>query len=214
MNDGQHDGDAPIKRGPGRPPSVSKQPQRLASPDASEIRKDRAMEDRKVTENRELSDAERIAEFESKFMESVLPTLPPIPGMHTFWASTTHNQQTVASLVRLGYRPVKKSDVPGWDLAGTLATGEYAGCIGMNEMIAFMLPLELYQAYMEINHHKRPLSEEEKLKNTIAAHSETARTKGGSVLGVGDGFDQFAQRRETPDFTDPRWRPTNQHGVN
>lgn len=208
MNDGEHTGgDAPIKRGPGRPPKT-------AHGGESEVRKDRAMEDRHVTENRELSDAQRIAEFEAKFMESVLPTLPPIPGMHTFWASTTHNQQTVASLVRLGYKPVKKSDVPGWDLAGTLATGEYAGCIGMNEMIAFMLPLDLYQAYMEINHHKRPLSEEEKLKANLAHMNETARTKGGAVLGVGEGFDQFARRRETPDFTDPRWRPQNDYGVN
>lgn len=199
--------DAPVKRGPRGPEKTAK---RGAS---DQSRTDRATQNRATTERRDLSDAQRIAEFESKFMESVLPTLPVPDGFHPFWASTTHQQQTIASLVRLGYRPMKKSDVPGWDLAGTIGTGEYAGCIGMKEMIAFMLPLELYQAYMEINHHKRPLQEEEKLKANLSAMNETARTKGGAVLGVGDGFDNFGKKRETPDFTDPRWRPENQHGA-
>lgn len=205
-DDGKQGDDAPIKRGPGRP--------RIAQRDDSDSRKDRAMDDRKVTANRELTDKERIAEFRAKFMESVLPNLPAPPGMHPFWASTTHQQQTIASLVRMGYTPIRKSDIPGWDLATGIETGEYAGCIGMKEMIAFMLPEFLYQEYMMINHHERPLEEEDKLKANLAHMNETARTKGGAVLGVGDGFDNFGNRRETPDFTDPRWRPTNQHGVN
>lgn len=210
MNDGEHQGgDAPIKRGPGRPKSA----ERHASHADTEVRKDRAMENREATQNREISDEERIAEFRAKFMESVLPTLPTPPGMHPFWASTTHQQQTIASLIRMGYKPMKKSDIPGWDLATSIDTGEYAGCVGMKEMIAFMLPMVLYQEYMKINHHERPLQEEEKLKANLSSLNETARSKGGAVLGVGDGFDNFGRQRETPDFTDPKWRPRDQYGV-
>lgn len=199
MND-----DETLKRGPGRP-------RKLTEHGESEERKDRAMEDRTVTERRELSDAQRIAEFEAKFMEAVLPTLPPIPGFHTIWLSATHNQDTIAQRIRLGYTMIKPSDLPGWDLAGTLQTGEYAGGVGMKEMIAFKLPDELYQAYMTINHVKRPMQEEEKLKANIAQQNETARSKGGAVLGVGDGFDQMGRYAETPDFLDPNWRPKPQY---
>ena len=45
----------------------------------------------------------------------------------------------------------------------TQKTGEYAGCIAVNEMIAAKLPESLYQRYMKEAHHDAPLREEDKL---------------------------------------------------
>ena len=45
-------------------------------------RRSRAMDDRAVTENRELSDDDRIQMFRDSFYQSALPDLPEIPGYH------------------------------------------------------------------------------------------------------------------------------------
>ena len=62
----------------------------------------------------------------------------------------------------MGYEPIKQSDIPGWGHS-SIQTGEWEGCIGVNEMVAFKLPLNLYEQYMRHNHHDAPLAEEEKL---------------------------------------------------
>jgi len=46
----------------------------------------------------------------------------------------------------MGYEPIKPEDVPGWEYA-TLKTGDWAGFIGVNEMLAFKLPMDLYGKY-------------------------------------------------------------------
>jgi len=75
--------------------------------------------------------------------------------------------------VRLGYEPVKSEDIPGWEHA-TLKGGEWAGCVGVNEMIAFKLPMHLYEAYMREAHHSQPLAEEQKLSAVIDVIREEA----------------------------------------
>ena len=62
----------------------------------------------------------------------------------------------------MGYEPIKTSDIPGWGHT-SMKTGEWEGCIGVNEMVAFKIPLKLYESYMRYNHHEQPLAEEEKL---------------------------------------------------
>ena len=69
--------------------------------------------------------------------------------------------------------PVKEGDVPGWETI-SLKTGEYAGCIGVNEMVAFKLPMNLYEAYMREAHHVQPLAEEQKLTSVIDVIREEA----------------------------------------
>ena len=128
----------------------------------SELRADRRMEDRAVTENRVLSDQERLDEFRQSFYQSALPKLPDIPGYHVCWLTTTNPRDSIPSRVRLGYEPIKAADIPGWEYA-SMKTGEYEGCIGVNEMVAFKLPDHLYQMYMREAHHIQPNFEEEKL---------------------------------------------------
>jgi hypothetical protein len=138
-------------------------------------RQPRSQTDRRQTAAKErvLSDAERLDEFRKSFFQSVLPDLPPIDGYHVCWLTTTNPRDSIPGRIRLGYEPVKAEDVPGWEFA-TLKTGDYAGCIGVNEMIAFKLPMSLYEAYMREAHHNQPLEEEEKLASVMDVIQEQA----------------------------------------
>lgn len=144
----------------------------------SEAKQDRAMEDRAVTESRVLSDSERIDEFRQTFFQSALPDLPDIDGYHVCWLTTENPRDPIHGRIRLGYEPIKAVDIPGWKHA-SLRTGEWEGCIGVNEMVAFKLPLHLYEAYMKEAHHTQPLAEEEALnrarEEAEAAASQMAR---------------------------------------
>ncbi len=140
----------------------------------SKVRKSRSASNRHDANTaRVLSDEERLDEFRKSFFQSVLPDLPPIPGFHVCWLTTTNPRDSIPGRIRLGYEPVKKEDVPGWEMA-TLKTGDWQGCIGVNEMIAFKLPMNLYEAYMREAHHTQPLYEEEKLSSVLDVIREEA----------------------------------------
>jgi hypothetical protein len=158
---------------------------------AGESRSSRAMEDRTKTQNRELSDTERVAMFRQQFFQSALPDLPKLPGWHTCWLTTANPRDSIQTRIRLGYEPIKLEDVPGWEYA-TLKTGDWAGFIGVNEMLAFKLPIDLYEKYMQIAHHEAPMDEEMKLAD--AAKSLEAQAQGSkSRLDVGDGTRDLGQ---------------------
>lgn len=145
----------------------------------------------------ELSDEEFLELFAESFNQSVLPDLPKIPGFHTFWATTNNPRDTIAWRTRMGYSFVKTSDIPGWE-GGAISTGDYAGCIGINEMVAMKIPTRRYQIMMEYVHHRLPLMEEEKVKQAIEAHQESAARVKGKIIdetGMMDSIVQQAQQR-------------------
>lgn len=164
---------------------------------AAEGRDNRAMQDRAVTENRQISDDERVEMFRQQFFQSSLPDLPKIPGWHMCWLTTTNPRDSIQTRIRLGYEPVKPEDVPGWEYA-TLKTGDWAGFIGVNEMLAFKLPMSLYEKYMCEAHHNAPLREEEKLTDVTDMLEAQARSSK-SRLTLGDGTAEIGQERE-PEF--------------
>jgi len=96
--------------------------------------------------------------------------------------------------MRLGYQPIKPEDIPGWEVT-SIKTGEWAGFIGVNEMIAFKLPLELYQRYMQEAHHDAPLREEEKLVSSAEFMAQQARTQGAALI-MGDGNKEMGVDRK------------------
>ena len=181
-------------------PAKRKTDTRLNS-DQSGVRTDRRMEERSVTQDRALSDDERVAEFRQQFFQSALPDLPKIPGYHVCWLTTENPRDPIHSRIRLGYEPIKDSDIPGWEHS-EIKTGEWAGCIGVNEMLAFKLPLPLYEEYMRINHHEAPLSEEEKLSSQIRAMEAEMRqaSKGDVELVLEDGTAALGVAPEPPPF--------------
>jgi hypothetical protein len=156
-------------------------------------RDSRAMADRAVTQDRALSDDERVEMFRQQFFQSALPDLPHIPGWHTCWLTTTNPRDSIPTRIRLGYEPVKPEDIPGWEYA-TIKTGEWQGFIGVNEMLAFKLPISLYERFMLEAHHNAPLREEEKLTDTLDSIEAQASAAKGRLV-KGDGMSEFGQRQ-------------------
>lgn len=163
----------------------------------AESRESRGMADRAVVEDRALSDDERVEMFRQQFFQSALPDLPKIPGWHTCWLTTTNPRDAIQTRLRLGYEPIKPEDIPGWEYA-TLKTGDWVGFIGVNEMLAFKLPMSLYEKFMHEAHHAAPLREEGKLSETTEFLKQQAQAAGASVL-VGDGTSEIGRARQ-PQF--------------
>ena len=161
---------------------------------AGQTRENRAMVDRASSQNRALSDDERVEMFRQQFHQSSLPDLPKLDGWHLCWLTTTNPRDSVQMRIRLGYEPVKPEDVPGWEYA-TLKTGDWSGFIGVNEMLAFKLPISLYEKYMQEAHHDAPLREEEKLTDTQEFLEQQARGSK-TRIDVGDGNREIGVDRE------------------
>jgi hypothetical protein len=149
-------------------------------------RQSREMEDRQVTQNREVTDDDRLEMFRAQLFNDALPDLPNIPGYHMCWLTTTNPRDPIHRRIQLGYEPIKASEVPGMEFA-SIKTGEWAGMIGVNEMIAFKLPETLYQRFMQEAHHDAPLREENKLAETAEIMRQQAEGSG-STLFEGDGL--------------------------
>jgi len=161
---------------------------------SAENRESRAMQDRAVTESRALTEDDRLELFRQQLFQSALPDLPQIPGWHLCWLTTANPRDSIHARLRLGYEPVKPEDIPGWQYA-TVKTGEYAGFIGVNEMLAFKLPQSLYLKFMQEAHHDAPLREEEKLTDTADFLEQQARSNK-SRLDMGEGMSGLAEKRQ------------------
>ena len=183
---GSDDGE-PARRRPGRPSRAFHQ----SVADGRE-RAERGDEERETVEDRELSDDERLVLFRSSLHQTVLPDLPPMPGYHVCWLTTTNPRDSIPNRMRLGYELVRLDSIPGWD-GLSLKTGDYAGCVGINEMVAARIPLSLYNRYMREVHHAMPMSEEEKMKERVDLMKHQAKQAGASVY-EGDGTAEIVQR--------------------
>lgn len=146
---------------------------RLNTRSQSEARPSRSQEERAAIQSR-VSKEDRLTMFREQLFNSALPALPEIPGYHLCWLTTTNPRDSIIMRTRLGYELLKASDFPGFELV-TQKTGDYAGCIAVNEMLAAKLPLDLYEMYMEEAHHNAPNREEEKLRAVIETIQEAAK---------------------------------------
>jgi len=141
----------------------------------------RRTETREVTERRETSEDDRLEMFRNQLFNDALPDLPEIPGYHLCWLTTTNPRDPIHRRTQLGYEPVKPEEVPGMEYA-SVKTGEYAGLIAVNEMLAFKLPLSLYEAFMQEAHHDAPLREEDKLAEVADMMRSDAERAGSKLL--------------------------------
>ncbi len=147
---------------------------------------------RSIIQERILNDPARRSALREQLNSDLLPNLPEIPGFHACWLSTTNKSDTIRHRTRLGYVPIDpETDIPAgekemWrDL--TLTSGEHVGLISVNEMVAYKVPLEIYNEIMTINHHERPLEDEEALIRNQEALAEDLEARG-SRLEAGDGM--------------------------
>lgn len=151
----------------------------------------RATQDRQVTENREVSEDDRLEMFRNQLFNDALPDLPDIPGYHVCWLTTTNPRDPIHRRMQLGYEPVKPEEVPGMEYA-SMKTGDWVGFIGVNEMLAFKLPLSLYEKFMQEAHHNAPLREETKLDEAAQVMRQQAERAGARLI-EGDGMEDMRE---------------------
>lgn len=171
---------------------------RLNSRAQAQNRAGRDEGDRSLSEDRQVMDPTRLEQFRQNFTAEKLPNLPEIPGYHVCWLTTTNNSDPVYRRLRLGYELIKGSEVPGFE-SSQIKGGEYDGCIGVGEMIAAKLPLELYEVYMTEVHHTQPLEEEGKLRSVIEVIEREAQRKKARV-DVEDGSQRLGKTVGRPKF--------------
>lgn len=181
----------PKKRGPGRAP---RQPRDVVSDER--VAAEREANDREFTEDREMTEDERLEFFRDSLNQSVLPDLPKMAGHHVFWATTTNARDSIQWRIRIGYRPIRAEETPGWQ-GVTITSGEYAGVIAVNEMLAMRIPMSLYNKYMREVHHTLPMQEQEKIRQQIRRVSEDAARRGSKVV-EGEGMNELARRVAPP----------------
>lgn len=174
----------------GRPPGTSNRAQARDERIAAE----REHGDRETTEDREIDEDERFELFRDAQFQSVLPDLPKKPGYHVCWLTTSNPRDTIQRRIQMGYRLIRVEEVPGWDGVG-LKTGDYAGVIGINEMVAAEIPERLYLRFMTEVHHTRPLSEEEKIRAMTQGMQERAAAMG-ARLQEAPGQEEVVQRAQ------------------
>jgi hypothetical protein len=170
----------------------------------SKVRRDRSLDGTRAADSRVLDDQERLDEFRKSMHESILPNLPKIKGYHVIWLTTNNPGDTIPSRMRMGYEPIRPAEVPGYETL-KIKSADYGNLIGVNEMVAFKLPLRLYQMYMTENHHNAPLAEEEKLSEAIETMKEqmarrSKRGRRGIRIDVEEGSDEIVTDRPIPRF--------------
>lgn len=137
-----------------------------------------------------------------EFTQEALPNPPKMNGYHFCWLSTTNQYDPIYKRIRMGYEPVKT------DMSEALKefthlrakSGEFEGCITVNEMVLFRIPNEIYQEIMEEFHHKMPLEEEQRIRESALTSD---RDSNGRKLGQieGEGIDQLVSRAPVPTFS-------------
>jgi hypothetical protein len=141
----------------------------------------RALQDRAVTENRQMTDDERLKVLSSGYLQIKLPNLPEIDGYHVCWLSTNNPGDTIAWRLQLGYELLTPAEVPGWQ-HGTCAAEQYTGYVGVNEMLGAKIRLDLWHRIMKHLHHDEPSQIESGIRSQIDAAKGEAEQLGTKIL--------------------------------
>ena len=124
---------------------------------------------------------ERRRSFRDEWTQEALPKLPPIPGYHLCWLSTTNQWDPIERRMRMGYTPVKPEEAMDFEHL-TMKSGQWEGFIGINEMLLFKLPAAIYQEVMAEFHHEQPLDEEANIRVRSENIAEDLRDSDGTSL--------------------------------
>ena len=99
----------------------------------------------------------------NEFQQTVLPSIPDIPGYHLCWLATNSQYDPIHRRFTLGYTPVRADEMPGYDMY-KVKDGDQSGHIMCNEMLLCKMPMDVYQDIMLEHHHYQPMDEAEKIK--------------------------------------------------
>lgn len=145
---------------------------------------------------------ERRRSFRDEWTQEALPRIPPIPGWHLCWLSSTNQWDPIERRMRMGYQPVKPEELPTVEHL-TLKSGQWTGLIGINEMVLFKIPMALYQEIMKEFHHEQPLEEERAIREkSLTLSEELMDSEGKSLVELEPDMQQLGRRpRRNPTFT-------------
>jgi hypothetical protein len=176
---------------------------RLKKSDGAESRAGRESADisRTQSDGTAFSAEERRRMIRSEWKQEILPSPPAIPGYHLCWLSTNSKVDPIHNRIRLGYEPVKASEVYGMDKF-TMKDGEFAGFVSCNEMVLFKIPEDIYQMIMTEFHHNMPLEYEQGIRERIDEQNAQEDSNGRKLGQIeGDGFDELGRSRRAPVFS-------------
>lgn len=159
-----------------------------------ELRREREEDEHRSNRDHPDED-ERVMELLSAQLQTKLPDPPKKPGWHRLYVSTTNTVTPPEYFLRLGYRPVKQSDWPGFENFAQAGTGKFSNGISVKEMVLFEIPEERYQQFMRILHHKNPAEEEEMLRSSIENKFGDERAE---IREIGSGTDKLGRQRVRP----------------
>ncbi len=137
--------------------------------------------------------------MEAEFTQTALPNPPALQGYHLAWLTTTSQYDSVQKRQRLGYAPVRQSEMPGFDASNGQTLAGYDGHVTCNEMVLFKIPMDRYQKIMAFYHHKKPLEEEEGIVGKFNDQGERLKEADDGVEAMEK--EAAVQRRRTPTFT-------------
>lgn len=172
----------------------------VAPPVAS--RQDRSAEnaEREQKDGTALTMEERKALLRQEWSDDILPQIVDgNPAYHYCWLSTTNQTDPIYRRLRLGYELVRYDELPYLGAQNRMESGEFAGCISINEMILAKIPNELYQELMLINHYEKPMQEEELLRANIEKDEEDSSGKKLARL-EGSGIKKLVKKVRHPHF--------------
>ena len=138
---------------------------------------------------------ERRTNFRDEWTANALPTPPAIPGFHLCWLSTTNSYDQIHKRMRMGYEPVKASELGSFEIY-KVKSGEYEGLVGCNEMLLFKIEKSLYQEMMHYFHHEKPLEDELMIKNSLPNDTNAKAVAGEDE----DGLRSLGKVGRTPSF--------------
>lgn len=137
----------------------------------------------RTTDGLELTQDEREQMLRDDALQNQLPNPPRRPGVHWFWASLTNQYTSVTWYMRLGFRPVKFEEMEGWAEANMRGkSGDYAGCVTVNEMLLMRVDETSYQRYMKIVHHDKPMQEQHRMRDSMRSVQEAVAQESGQDL--------------------------------
>lgn len=137
-----------------------------------------------------LSDDDFEALVRDQFEQTALPTPPAMPGYHLCWLTTTSQYDSLQKRHRIGYRPVRRSELPDFrPQGGQQVVSDFADYVTCNEMVLHKIPEQYYQRMMQYFHHKRPAEDVsslvQKIQDKNAEKEDSSGRKLGEILGDG-----------------------------
>lgn len=165
---------------------------------ALDIRGDRGTDDNDRETSGLASDDDFEKFMEAEFTQTALPNPPALKGYHLTWLTTSSQYDSVQKRQRLGYQPVRQSEMPNFDASGGQTLAGFDGYVTCNEMVLFKIQEDRYQKIMAYYHHKKPLEEEDGVVGRF-------NDKGERLKDADDGIDAMEkeaelQRRKVPTF--------------